>query len=435
MREKFLFVVFVVLLVLLIGGTALQARVSIAINDSPWLPGFQKLVEFYEKQTGGKVDLHIFPFTGLLAKELAAVSAPQSEFSILVLNEGWYSTFYDAGFVTPLKDIDPEFKLDPQIIEYAYATRWDPKKGYSTPNGIIYGLPINGNIQLFFYRGDVYDDAGLAPPVTWENDVMPAAEKLGEPPRFYGYCNRGAKEGIAISWDWLPFLRGFGGDIFANPPQDWTVTINSEAGVKALKLYLKLAQYAPQGVAHINQAEQIALMAGDKLLQTILVCAAYRDMDDLEKSVVVNKVKYTVVPRPAEGRHSVASGIWVMGIPRNLPDDDKREALEFMKWATSFEAQVEYAKAGAIPVRQDVYTSELANTPQFRYMKAMAESTPYIDPILRIPEAPQIWEVLGLRLNQALMGELEAREALDLMAKEIYEIMNEAGYETGLLKK
>ncbi len=410
-----------------------QSEISIAISDSPWLPGFQRLVAMYEEHIGNKVELNIFPFAGLLPKQLSAVGAQQSEFDILILNENWYSAFYDAKFVTPLKEIDPNFELDPAIIEYAYSTRWDHELRYSTPDGILYGIPINGNIQLFFYRGDLYEEAGFLSPVTWD-DVIMAAEKIGGPPKLYGYCNRGSREGVAISWDWLPFLRGFGSDIFADEPYDWTVTVNSEEGLKALELYLELAKFAPPDVANINQAEQTALLAGGRLLQTICVCAAYPDMDDPEKSVVVNKIQYTVVPKPKDGKHSSSSGIWVMAIPSNLPDSNKKAALEFMKWATSKESQMEYARMGAIPVRQDVYESELAALSEFRYMKAMAESTPYIDPTFRIPEGPQISEEMSLRLNQAIAGELEAKEALDLMAEGIFKIMQEAGYKTGLLK-
>ena len=149
--------------------------VTILINESPWLAGFEALVKKYVDETGNPVNLNRTPFNGMLEKSRNAVQASESEFDILTLNEQWYMQFYADGLVTPIKEIDPNFQSDPQIIEYEYATRWDSTLGYSSKNGEIYGLPINGNIMLFFYRKDLFEEKGLAAPQTWA-DVEAAAK-------------------------------------------------------------------------------------------------------------------------------------------------------------------------------------------------------------------------------------------------------------------
>jgi multiple sugar transport system substrate-binding protein len=119
-----------------------------------------------------------------------------------------------------------------------------------------------------------------------------------------------------------------------------------------------------------------------------------------------------------------------MGIPRNLPSKRQKAGLTFLKWALSKEAQMEYTRFGAIPVRQDVYDSELANEPRFRWMKAMAESTPYITENIRVPEGPQITESIELHVNEAISGQLSGDEACDKMAADIFAILEKAGYKT-----
>ena len=151
--------------------------ITILINDSPWFAGFEALVNKYVEETGNEVELNVTPFAGMLEKSRNAVQAPESEFDILNLNEQWYMQFYADGLVTPISEIDSDFELDPQIIEYEWATRWDPELGYSTSNGEIYGLPINGNIMLFFYRKDLFEENGIAVPQTWD-DVKAAARLL-----------------------------------------------------------------------------------------------------------------------------------------------------------------------------------------------------------------------------------------------------------------
>jgi len=163
-----------------------------------------------------------------------------------------------------------------------------------------------------------------------------------------------------------------------------------------------------------------------------MVVANWSAMDDPEKSTVVDKVNVTVLPKPVEGRHATTTGIWVMGVPNNLPDKRKKAGLTFLNWALSKESQLEYTKFGAVPVRQDVYTSELAADPKYRWMRAMADSTQYIVESVRIPEGPQITDSIELRLNQAIAGQMSGDDALDNMAKEIFAVLQKAGYKTKL---
>ncbi len=406
--------------------------INILINDSPWFPGFEKLVKLYEQKTGNTVKLAVTPFAGMLEKTRNSVTAPESEFDIVNLNEAWYATFYAGKFMAPIQSIEPEFKLDPNIIEYIYSTRWNHDKKYSTADGVLYGLPINGNIQLLYYRKDLFDNAGLKPPTTWA-EVEAAAKKFHNPPNMYGFALRGQKAGWAAGFDWFSFLRSYGGDWVAKPGEDWTVTINNPAGKNAMKQCLDMLKaYAPPNIADIGQAEMIQLMASGKLAQGIMVVANFPSMDNVEKSTVVNKVEVTVTPKAEGGKPGPTSGIWVMGIPNNMPDKRKKAALTFLKWALTKEAQIEYTKFGAVPVRQDVFASDLANEPAYRWMKAMAASTPFIAENVRIPEGTQITDVIELRFNQAVAGQLKSDEAVDTMAKEIYAILQKAGYKTSL---
>jgi multiple sugar transport system substrate-binding protein len=48
-----------------------------------------------------------------------------------------------------------------------------------------------------------------------------------------------------------------------------------------------------------------------------------------------------------------------------------------------------------------------------------------------VPEGSQIGDVLELRLNQAVIGELTVERALNTIADECHAIMVRAGYRTG----
>jgi multiple sugar transport system substrate-binding protein len=416
-------------LLLIAPGIALaqqNAPITILINDSPWLAGFEALVERYEQETGNQVGLNVTPFPGMLQKSRNAVTADESEFDLINLNEQWYSLFYDNELVAPIHEIDPDFQLDPEVIEYANATRWNHEIGYSTEDGILYGLPINGNIQLFFYRKDLFEEHGLEVPQTWD-EVEAAAKVLHNPPRMVGLANRTSPG----NWEFQSYLNGYGGGILELDEEtgQWEVVVNEEPSIRALEQWIHMSKtYGPANYANLGQAEVLSLMQSGRAAMAHMVGAAAPNLEDPQQSVVADKVGATVVPGPTPEQRATMSGIWVMGIPQNIPEERKQAALDFMEWALSKDAQMHYARSGAIPVRQDVY-EELGQEEEFSWMQAMAASTPYIHPQPRVAEAPQIIEVLTNNVNAALLEEVTPEQAMQRAAEEIQRIMEQGGYD------
>ena len=142
----------------------------------------------------------------------------------------------------------------------------------------------------------------------------------------------------------------------------------------------------------------------------------------------MDKVAAIVVPGVNAGEHSTMSGIWVMGIPHNLPDENKQAALAFLEWALTKDAQIFYAQAGAIPVRVDVY-EELSADPEYGWWtQAMADSTPYIVASPRFKESPEVIEVLDRYLGMITIDEMTIEDALAAASQEIYDILVAGGH-------
>ncbi|MDZ7799428.1 MAG: extracellular solute-binding protein [Trueperaceae bacterium] len=257
--------------------------ITILINDSPWLGGFEALVERYEADTGNEVVLNVTPFPGMLQRSRNAVTASESEFDLINLNEQWYSQFYANELVTPIHEIDPDFELDPEVIEYEAATRWDHEIGYSTEDGTLYGLPINGNIQLFFYRQDLFEEAGLDAPVTWD-DVEEAAEALHDPPNRFALVNRTSPG----NWEFQSYLHSFGGGVIELDEEtgQWDVVLNEEPSIEALRRWIEYGErFGPPNYADVGQAELISLMASGRAAMAHMVGAAAPNLEDPDQSL------------------------------------------------------------------------------------------------------------------------------------------------------
>src|SRR3981081_2287120 len=91
------------------------APITIVINQSPWFESFRRTVESYEKGTGNKVELDVNPFAGSLEKQRNSVRASNGQYDLRIMNSGWFAGMYFGGFVEAITDIDPSFKLDPDV--------------------------------------------------------------------------------------------------------------------------------------------------------------------------------------------------------------------------------------------------------------------------------------------------------------------------------
>ena len=89
------------------------APITVVINQSPWFSAFSATVDAYEKATGNKVVLDVNPFAGSAEKQRASVRAKEGQFDLLVMNSTWLAEIYHGGFLVPLNDLDPSFRIDP----------------------------------------------------------------------------------------------------------------------------------------------------------------------------------------------------------------------------------------------------------------------------------------------------------------------------------
>ena len=408
-------------------GVQRQPEISILINESPWLGAFREIVQLYQQQTGNRVEIVGSPYGALLTRITNSLTAPESEFDIVILDEVWANQFYEGELVAALTDIEPGFAFDPGVLEYGYVTRWDHQLGTNAESGKIYGVPINGNMQIMYYRTDLLEEAGFEPPQTWD-DVFRIAEHFYDPPNMYGMVGRATGR---PDFGLQAVLHSFDGYLLRYHPEagDWEVGINRPEALEALNLWLRLVrEYSPQDYASIGQAQMISLMQSGRIPMIYTVTAAAPNFDNPAASTVVGKVGATVVPGPRPGQNAPTTGIQPFAIPANLPAERQQAALAFLKWVLQPDTQVAFGQAGGIVTRQDAWET-LAQDPKFWWAQAVADSTPYARGQIRVTPGGRIFDVLEGFLRQAVAGDMTPRETLAAAERQIRAIMVEEGYQ------
>jgi len=416
-------------------AAAKVAPITIVINQSPWFDSFRKTVELYEKESGNKVELDVNPFAGSLEKQRNSVRASQGQYDLLIMNSGWFAEMYFGGFVEAISDIDPGFKLDPEVYTLGDTVFFDPSNKTMTPAGKLMSIPISPLIPMLYYRGDLYKEAGLKAPELF-SELEANARKFHNPPRIYGIVQRGARGPHTVAYDFYPYLYGHGGSIFKDQTSgDYTVTLNNEQGKTALDYYIRLAREAGHPkTASLDQAEVIQNMVTGKAAHIMMVIAAWSQMDDPGKSVVVDKVEFAVPPHVAGVPTGPGLGHRLGGVSKNVSDDRKRATVEFLRWFQTKDAQIAMAKFGGIPINAAAYRDPIAEERKYRWMKPLAEALKHAVNIYQFPEASEVIPVLELELNRAIAGEITSMQALNSMADQIYAVMAKYGYKTGKLE-
>lgn len=403
------------------GGTALPA-ISVPTAVAPWTPAFLAAVARYTKETGHQVNASTYPFAGLLTVQTDGMLHGSNQFDLMMLNTAWTGDFFDRGWIVPIGELDPAFTWPSGLIEYGGCCRWDTEQKVTSLTGTPMALPMLGNIQLFYYRKDVYDKIGLAVPTTWEQVIANAHAAMRAGAIRYGYAIRGQADigGYANTFDFGGILGSYGGRWFADAAKgDFTPVINDAAGQAAMAEWLRLAKVGPPSPQTVGQSEIQALMQSGQLLQAELVDASYAPMDNPSQSRVVDKVDYALLPAGTGpgATHSPLSGIWALGVPVGLPKARQDAAYQFMSWMASTANQIPYAASGGIPTEQGVYTSSLAKEEKFRYMSAVAESTRYVRSGLTYTFTVPMTNITEALISQIVAGDLSIKAGLDRIAE------------------
>ncbi len=248
---------------LLAGATALSALapaamagefdgVTVNILTRPGPVIAARLIERgaeFEAATGGKIVVTEVPFAEIFPKIQADWSTGTNSIDVGVFAAGWGVELDAAGL---LEDLDPyianDTKLD--LADVApFFREFGQKIGGKTKL-----LMVDGDFQMVYYRKDVLEKAGLAPPKTWE-DYLDVASKIhgqdmnGDGEADYGSCifkMRNAQSYFAIQTFAAPIVQtqgtvqGFHFDGATMKP-----VINNDGWKKAFELYKETGKYGP----------------------------------------------------------------------------------------------------------------------------------------------------------------------------------------------
>jgi multiple sugar transport system substrate-binding protein len=288
--------------------------------------------------TGIEVSVVEVPTAEMFTKILQEHRAGTGAYDALNVIPAWMPDLVRAGALEPLDDYVDQYGYREELQEIAPVYR----DNQMTVDGTIYGFPDDGDVFVFYYRKDIFEENGLEPPTTWE-EFAEIGQKLTDK---YGPDMYGAAFFRDPPYAQFMFQERFrveGGRFFDEDTMK--ATVNSDVGVKVFTEMRAENAFMPPGVETWGFVENLAAFLSGHTAMTISWppygrwAAGYGTDEEalswVPKSTIAGKVGYAL---PPGGHPQLAAGF---SLSVSSSSRNKEAAYLFIQWLNSQETSLE----------------------------------------------------------------------------------------------
>ncbi|MFK0164299.1 ABC transporter substrate-binding protein [Rhizobium sp. NPDC090279] len=419
------------LLALMLSATALPGLANAKVVVLGWPGGSEETAlrataDLYNKTASDadKVELLFFNRDGFFDKLQADMAAGSNAFDVNLV--ATYSIGRYAPYMEPIElNADASKVFGDTVLK---TMQFDGKQ---------YGVPTDLSLHFMYYRKDLVD-ALIADP--------DAKAKYAEISKKYLGKELAPKQPDDWTWDdWAatslyfskqvnrqsPVRYGtvlqmknllFNMMVFQSLPRsyggDWmdasgNVTIDSDAYKTALKLYKTLydAGASPKDSLSYEYAETNAAFSSRQAATALQWNAAAAELTDAKKSPAVADV--TGIVAPPAGPNGRADHIHGLGLGLNKNAQNKEGAVKFLKWLSSEDAALAYARAGGSPaLTPDVVAKVAKERPDLVKLGEFASKYGYVMTGATSAKALSVYELQAKEFTGYWSGQQSLDDAL-----------------------
>jgi multiple sugar transport system substrate-binding protein len=330
-------------LILPVGALASHAvgqNVNLQFWDMVWGPPeyidtAEALVKkFNEQHDGITVEYRSIPWSNWYETFVSAIGAGSAP--DISTGAGYQAVqLYDLGAILPIDDVVAQLREDGGLDDFLPGTidtlQYD---------GHYVAFPWGIDIRSWYYRKDLFEEAGLDVPSTWD-ELNAVAEQLTSDNR-YGMVASGDTGGTHYLYT---LMLNNGGGLFT---EDGEVDLMSERNIEALELLSKMAQSGwihPASPGYSSDDRRRAFLQGD--------AAIMLDGPGLIDQFPEQADKIGIIP-PITSPHGDSGTIfWVNNIMLYRQSRHPDETKTFLKWWSQNQLPLwTEGSTGQLPVRE-----------------------------------------------------------------------------------
>jgi multiple sugar transport system substrate-binding protein len=377
-------------------GTTLEVN----LIKSPRGDTLQKYEKEFEELTGIKVNSEQTPEQQQRQKTTIEYSSGRPSFDVVHISYHVQKRqFEKGGWLADLSSYIANPAMTPSGFWSDFA---EAGKTFAMNGNAVGALPLSVDYWIIYYNKELFAKKNLTFPKTFDELVNTAEALTDTRTQTYGFVARGLKN--ANTPVWTSLLLGY--DKYAVDSAGKLQTDTPEA-ISAAALYQQLmTKSAPRGVTGYNWAEcQSAFLQGRVGMWFDGVGFA-PPLEDPEKSRVVGKVGYGLMPAGPKAHAAATTGD---GIGVSAASQHKEAAYLYCQWAVSKQIGSRMLQAGAgVPFRNSVLAdpdTRKGVTMPAAWVDAVAESAkisrltlPVIIPVT------EFRDTFGIALSNLLSG-------------------------------
>ena len=429
----------------------------------------QRRAPDFKKLTGATINVVTVPFSDLYTKLLTDFATGTNSIDAMVFAPQWMGDYIQADY---LEDLTDRIKSDA-------ALQWDDVGAFfrdfsATYAGRTYTIPLDGDFHMVYYRTDLLEKEGLAPPETWD-DYLSIAKTFqgkdlnGDGKADYGSCiskKRNAQAYWAVISIAGAFLQSQGtsqGAFFDT--RNMNPLVNNEAFEAALDVYVESTKFGPADELNLDVGDTRGLFTTGRCalsidwgdIGTLAIDPDTSKVQDLVGAVILPGSRRvldretgklvdcdaTTCPHAVNGvNHApfAAFGGWSGAINAASDQRVKDAAYDFISYMSQpaqANVDVTIGFTGFNPYRTSQFESldlwikaGMSESAAKNYLGAIAASlnSPNMILDLRIPQNQRYQQViLDTTIARLLAGEIDKKQAMKVIEDGWNEITDELG--------
>ena len=408
--------------------------IRLLVNDNPNFRVLEAMRPDLERWLGARIEMTLADIDRLHGEIVANGKRRTSRFDIVAVENTLVGAYAEARILQPLDELIAASLLNPTDF---LPTGWEAVNY----RDLQYGVPFQPMPELLFYRKDLFERAGLAPPETVE-EVVAAARALHRPKQGFSGIVWAAGRGSPIGRSYIEILGSFGRPPLNLRPvgADFDIrdisgaarqpTIDTEPGRRAAAYLRSLVDYSPPNILDMDWEQAGRTFIAGKAAMMYAFTSQAAKIEYTARSPARGRVGFLALPRGAGGRNVAPVGGYALGIPANVSPRRLDRIFRILEWLTSPQITKLLVLRGAtVSPRFSV-----SNDPEVRGARPIIS---IVDRLARngqlqiwqrppVPEFARIVNVLGNEVHDALAGRREIGDALARAQSDCEKIMRAA---------
>lgn len=376
---------------------------------------FDEVATAFEEETGATLEVEFVEWADAHDRFVTSIAGGTTP-DVAETGTTWTPEFADAGALAPLDEYVDGAGVGDDLVEgLVEAGTYDEQ---------LYGMPWYAGVRSLVYNTEMFEQAGVEPPTTWDELEEAAAGLKEEYPDKIAVAVPGDAEFTVYPWVW-----GAGGEVATLEGDTWTSGLDSPEAQEGIEFWTGLATeggYSSEGATTWRETDVLdAFAAGDVGMAVMgswtpgAIVEANPDMEG----------KFAAVPIPGQDGGIAPSVLGGSHLSMFETAQDKDLAWTFVEMMTTGEFAQQWAEqSGYFPGQVSLLDETLASTDPL--VAPFAEQ--FVDGGASVPAAPTYGAVqakltTSTMMQSILSGESDVAAASAAAAEEMTNVLNGAG--------